>query len=348
MSTLGEDSPQRWFHRLATHYVEAQILYHLGSLGVFNKLYDGAPYSAAAIASDLDLDAGLLDTLLNYITQVDEILCREPEGRYYLTEFGKTVLNRFSRHTGQEREVNLFNVRVGCYGPVWSGLDQLLRKQARYGHEIKRQGGIASNAVHTLSTRLAPALLESISLVDARAVIELGVSTALLEEAAQAQPSLALAGIDRSMAALEEAAQRMAPASAARTQWLQGDVFEPRGWTLDEETADGCLFFSVHMHEFLASGLPRLQQALRQMRERFPGCHLLALEQPRLDTSAREQTEESLWLYAQSNVLIHHVIGNGKILADDAWCDAFEGAGCLVKYNRPIGYLGYRAYLLRL
>ena len=75
---------------------------------------------------------------------------------------------------------------------------------------------------------------------------------------------------------------------------------------------------------------------------------LKAFEQPRLNGEARHGADETLWLYAQSNVLIHHLIGNGRILPDEQWRAVFEGAGCRVESIRPVEYLGYNAYLFQL
>ena len=91
-----------------------------------------------------------------------------------------------------------------------------------------------------------------------------------------------------------------------------------------------------------------MQKALRELASRFPGAYVLAFEQPRLNGEARHDADETLWLYAQSNVLIHHLIGNGRILPDEQWRAVFEGAGCRVESIRPVEYLGYNAYLFQL
>ena len=348
MNTSETPSPQLWFHRLATQYVEAQILFHLNRVGVFQHLDGSEARSAADIAASLELDPELLETLLDYIAQVDDLLERDAFGRYALSPFGNAVIERFSRQTDVGRIVNMFDVRVGCYGPVWSALDRLLRREARYGEQVHRNGALASGAVHTLSGKLWPSLQSSIDAVGARWVAELGVSTALLEETAHADADIGLYGVDRDTHALSTARSRMGTTCAARVEWIAGDVTEPDAWAARIDGSSPGLFFSVHFHEFLAQPIPRIQQALRDLRSRFPDAYVLAFEQPRLDDEAREDADETLWLYAQSNVLIHHVIGNGKILPDEQWRDVFEGAGCRFESIRPVDYLGYNAYLFQL
>jgi len=120
------DSPEQWFHRRATHYVEAQMLFHLGRAGVFHLLDSQGSLSAEAMAHELGLVSEVLATCLEYICGVDALLEQDVQGRYGLTEFGSAVLERFGRDDGDSKHFNLFDVRVGAYGPVWSGLGQLL------------------------------------------------------------------------------------------------------------------------------------------------------------------------------------------------------------------------------
>lgn len=348
MNTPVASSPQLWFHRLATQYVEAQILYHLNQVGVFHQLDTDEPRSASVIAAELGLDPELLETLLDYVLQIDELLVRDAAGRYSLSDFGEAVLDRFSRQSNGRRTINLFDVRVGCYAPVWGALDRLLRREARYGEDVRRNGDVAAGAVHTLSAKLWPSLRAVLDVVGARWAVELGVSTSLLEEIASSHPDLALYGVDRAPDAIAAARQRARADCAERIHWITGDVTAPNGWAEDIEAKGPGLFFSVHFHEFLAPGIPRVQQALRALGRRFAGSYVLAFEQPRLERGARDQVDESLWLYAQSNVLIHHLIGNARILPDDEWRAVFEKAGCRVESIRPVNYLGYNVYLFQL
>ena len=97
-----------------------------------------------------------------------------------------------------------------------------------------------------------------------------------------------------------------------------------------------------------AAGLDALSSMLRSLATRFPGWSLFALEQERLPDSARASTPRDLWLYAQSNVLIHHLIGNGQILPRDRWLEVYRAAGCTVRAVVELGYLGYHAHVVQL
>jgi len=105
---------------------------------------------------------------------------------------------------------------------------------------------------------------------------------------------------------------------------------------------------TVHFHELLAAGEERIIELLSGLAERLPGWHVIGLEQPLLPESERADTSESLWRYNHSNVLIHHLIGNGRILPHAQRLELFARAGVEVVETEALNYLGYQAYTLRL
>jgi len=71
------ESPESWFHRRATLYVEAQILFHLNQVGVLSLLNQGGAHTATEISDSLNLEAGATDALLDYVFEVDDLLDRD-------------------------------------------------------------------------------------------------------------------------------------------------------------------------------------------------------------------------------------------------------------------------------
>ncbi|HET6583298.1 MAG TPA: hypothetical protein VFG69_07620, partial [Nannocystaceae bacterium] len=247
---------------------------------------------------------------------------------------------RFSRVEDGVRTINMFGVRVGSYGPIWSALAELARAPgAARERVVQRRGGEAARTVFSLAPRLWPALGAALRTGDYAAALEIGVSTGLPRLVARACPTVRVGGIDRSESALARAAELAAVADAS---WIHGDFFAPELWpALD---APRGLFYTVHLHELLARGVEPTCTALAAIRARFPGWDLLAFEQPRLAASDRGRVSRVEWLYAQSNVLIHHVIGNGIVARHDEWIELFERAGYRVHAAADTDYLGYRAY----
>jgi hypothetical protein len=340
------ESPESWFHQRATLYVEAQILFHLNQAGVWGLLKQGGAHTAPEIASSLRLDAAATDALLDYVFQVDRLLERDERETYSLSEFGRQVVERFSDAKGDagKESINMFDVRVGAYGPVWQNLGRMLSGDGRYGEDFQREGRFAENGVFKLAMRFWGSLVEHVEELGVDRVVEVGLTTGLVEKLGEKYPGHRLYGLDRSAETLERNAASAAARNVTNIQWLRGDYFDVEGWSAAVDGERPGLIFSLHFHELIAAGEERFREALCELKRALPGWSLLAFEQPRLPHSERESTAETLWLYSQSNILIHHLIGNGRILSREAWLDLGARAGCQVS-DRPCNYLGYRAFL---
>lgn len=333
---MSAGSPQDWFHRLATDYVAAQAVFHLNQAGVFARLEAG-PATAGVLSRRLHLRPVILAGLLDYLVGVEELLRRRPDGRYALSRFGRAVLARYG---GAKRgRFNLFDVRVGAYGPVWSSLGEMLAGRARYGKEVRRDGRFSAAALPLVARGLLPALRREAAALPASGLVELGVGSGLLERLAQSPRWKAALGVDRDPAALLQAAPR---------RGVRADVFDLPAWAGKVARPSSTVFFSIHFHEFLAAGRPKLVGLLRSMRRAFPGSFLILLEEPRQPLSARARLGRTRWLYGQSNVLIHDLVGKGRILSSRDWARLIAAAGCRLRSARPTGYLDYAALVIEL
>jgi len=347
MSDDTQPSAESWFHELATHYVLAQALFHLNRCGVFEFIDRRGPCRASDLASSLGLESEHLETLLEYVTGVDRLLARDAEGAYGFTPWGLGVLERYGRAADDgTRSFNFFDVRVGAYGPVWAALGGLLRGEERYGESIKRHGEEAAQGVYKVGARIAPAVGRIMDRLGATTLVELGVTSGLCSRVGATRPGLSLLGLDRDARALEEASRRARAEGVDRIGWVEVDVFDLDEWTgqLDAESVG--VITTVHFHEMMAAGEERLVDFLKGLSERLPGWCVVALEQPLLAESQRAETSSTLWRYNHSNVLIHHLIGNGRILSDAAWRALFKRAGLASEQPQGLNYLGYQAYTL--
>ena len=342
------DSPEIWFHRKATAYVETQILFHLNQVGVWRLLSRGEPLTAAQIAEELGLELQPTDALLDYIHGVDDLLEREGDA-YTLSEFGKRVIERFSDLKGGEgRAINMFDVRVGAYGPVWQNAGRMLRGDGRYGQDFHRAGHYAEDGVFKLAMRFWDSLVEHVEEFDPPQVLEVGLSTGLTQRLAQTYPARTAYGLDRNGQAIERNAARAQTEGVDNIKWIQADFFDVERWAEAVDPERPGLLYSLHFHELIAEGEDRLLDAMKRLKAALPNWVVLAFEQPRLPQSDRGSISETLWLYSQSNILIHHLIGNGKILTHEAWLGLGDQAGCKQVTDRPCNFLGYRAFAYQL
>jgi hypothetical protein len=323
-------------------YVEAQVLFHLNQCGVFSVLGNGGAQKSTELAQQLGLDASVLQACLEYVAGMDEILACDEHGAFFLTPSGQAVLERFGRETAEGLAINLFDVRVGGYGPVWTALGGMLRGEASYGAEVRRAGHFAAQGVFKIGKRMAPGLATILADLPVQSEVELGVTTGLSQGMAARGQMRHRIGVDRSKEALAEAAAR---AGDAPISWVCGDFIADPESLLAEAVQGTTVFYSVHLHEFLALGRAQVIRWLRSLGRAFSGSYLVALEQPVLD---QEAEGEVLRLYSSSNRFIHHLIGNGRILSADDWSALFREAGCRVNAVQELGYLGYHAWVVQL
>lgn len=158
--------------------------------------------------------------------------------------------------------------------------------------------------------------------------------------------NLTLWGLDRDASTIASAEHRRSAASAQAVEWLEHDLFD-LGWTARLDPSNPGVIFSVHFHEILAAGEDRFIQLLRGLGQRLPGWSLLAAEQPHPVPDDAHTLSRADWLYANSNVLIHHLIGNGRILTDRQWHALFAQGGLKQVQIKKMDFLGYQTYAYR-
>lgn len=348
----ADASPASWFHSHATTYVETQMLFHVNQVGVLEHLRVNGPSTVEDIAERLALSAKVLDPVLDYLHGVGDILVRDERRRYFLSNFGHRIIDRFAapRADGGS-QINMFDVRVGCYGPVWANLTAMLKGESVYGRDFVREGRFAEDGVLKLSGKFWPALERIVGDLEVDSVMEVGLATDLLSRLHAKWPPIRLYGLDRNEGTLRAAAERFSETKregAPDPEWIAGDLFKPDTWSDRVGPSSRGLIFSLHFHEFMAEGQDAVVELLRELRGRFPGWHVVAFEQPILPEASRSRISDVEWLYAQSNTLIHHLIGNGRILTTEEWRRLAKDAGCRVVSDQPCDFLGYRAYLFEL
>lgn len=303
-----EPTPDGWFDERATHFVEAQVLFHLKRAGVFDLLEDGTPRAAEQIAEELDLHGATLTTLLEYVHGVDSLLERDAEGNFRISAFGGQVLGRRVRDGVSGRHLDLFDVRVGSYQPIWSRLDRLLESRDPRG-----PAGLAT-------THLLPCLLRLIDELELNRIVELGVGQGLLGRSVRARPGLTAFGLDMDQQTLDAAMHAAYDLEVDGIAWLQADVFEPDAWVGTVLGAGPAALFTTCCHALVREGGAKLQAALRTLTRRLPGWYLLVLEQERL----------------------------GRLLAREGYVEIFTGAGCHVERVEPLGFGDYVAFIVQL
>lgn len=350
MSLSDQQKAEDWFHVLATHYVEVQALMHLSQVGALTALFHASALSADDLAERCGLEASVLTPLLDYLVDVDEMLIKDAEGRYALTEIGFVTLRRYGREGGDGRmRFNMFDVRAGAYGPVWASLAGLMQGELTYGVDVHRSGERSEDGLVKVGGRLSRPLGDHLESLGATIAVEIGVAAQLVHAFATDKRPWRNVGLDRNPRILERVRISAGEQGLNSLSWVEGDFFEPERWaSIVGDRAQPGVLFTLHGHELLALGRERFKDGLGKLAECFPGWHLVLIEQPRLLPEQRASISTSRWLYSASNVLIHHLIGNGVILTHQGWLDLLAEAGCQCVAAPALSYLDYRAYTTKL
>jgi len=342
------DEPENWFHNKATDYVVAQILFHLNQVGVFNSLSVRNEWTRSEhLADELGLEDRILNVLLTYLAGVDDVIEENRTGEFKLSAFGERVVKRYGKETSEGLHVNMFDVRVGAYGPVWGALDSLVKGEQQYGKDIHRAGTYAERGLYATARGMGPSLLDALS-PSCGTVVELGVETGLLEYVGKARPDISLFGLDRDARALSKCTELAAKEGVSGITSIEADLFDVQSWANALKGRSAGVIYTIHMHEFMAAGRARIVELVVLMKKQLPGWKLVFFEQPKPYSGDRGEVKESIWLAAQSNILIHHLIKNGKILDRNTWQTLIVEAGGTVQDVIPSEYLNYDRYRVQL
>jgi SAM-dependent methyltransferase len=202
--------------------------------------------------------------------------------------------------------------------------------------------------VYKVAPHLAEAVERAVLDLSASRVVEVGTPTGLLLLLGAKHPGLRLISLDRDGGALDDGRRRAAELGLTNVEFVPGDLFHPESWASHLGGDGPGVLGSIHFHEFVADGGERVRALLPELRRHLPGWHVFAIEQPRLGPEDRPNVSPNVWLYSHSNVLIHHLIRNGRILTHEQWRRLFLDAGCREAFVRPLGYLGYHLYVYAL
>lgn len=338
-------TPESYFHEVGTHYVVAELLFRLNQTPALSYLFHKKSASVDLMCQELNLDSKTVSSLFDYLSNVTPLFSMKDQ-QITLTEFGEKYLSRFSRRTAAgELQLNFWDVRVGAYGNVWHAVDRLANKSAVYGRDVKREGHFAENGVFKLASQFWPSIKEVLSgIKDLDVVGEFGVNSGLLKFLEDEGIKAKLLGIDKSAESISHVKEKLG--SKSEIGFREADILNVAQWSKGLDRNKPKLFFSIHFHEFMAfDGL--VPGLLKNLKSEFKDCYVLAFEQPRLDPEEREKIAPHLWSYSFSNILIHHLIGNGKILTRSDWKALFESQGGKVLQHKNTGYLGYEMFLVK-
>jgi len=261
----------------------AQVLIALWDSGLYEYIRRQGRVQIQAAASELKLDADILQVLIDYL--VGRGLMRPQEGGYALTDKGQPYWNYITR--------GVLTSYIGGYNPLLVHLGPLLRKEIGL-HDpcLNRLGRLVAVGANysLLGSGMVPWVLEAISHLGGRFVMDLGCGAGVfLIHLALQWPEGQGIGIDCDAEAIAEAEKNARKMGVSERVHFFQDRVSDKGMKTGREWMDqvDTITAMFMLHELGgAEGPGAIARCLASLRAQFPGRKLLMLEGTRADPQA--------------------------------------------------------------
>jgi cyclopropane fatty-acyl-phospholipid synthase-like methyltransferase len=307
--------------RLINNTVMAHVLLALWESGFYEYSLTHPNFTAAEAAEALNLDAGVLLTLLHHL--IGYGILSAADGRMQLTDYGSRFSNVVLR--------GVLNINLGGYGAQLQQIGPLLRKEITK-EEIDRFHSTDHSGLGTeqlTSVRLVPAVLKMLVERNLHRVLHLACgSGGFLVQMARSDPAFTAIGIDKQAKKIAGAEQKVSRYGLeSRIRLLQSEIgVDPL--PLDEqERGEIDVVASIYLlHEIGRYGRQRIVDLLRQIKALFPGKLFLFSET--IPPEAQDTVRKPASQYSQLDyLLVHRLRGKGMPLSPAEWKSIVADAG---------------------
>lgn len=329
---LGEDL-LTWSQSIRNGYIRAFIIFALHETGVFEALRRGGAQTPEELAAACNVNAHLLDGVLNFLHHADVVLAKDGN-RFALTEQGREWLFADS-------VLAMSFGAVGAYASIMYELVPCLRNEKKYGTDFIRPGDLLAKGSYYTGKGNYDWVVGELRRLGVTRVADLGCGLGdVVIGFCKRDPELHGIGIDIAPGAIEVASARAREEGVAdRVRLLLGDVTRPDSYA--EAVQDVGAFHGLMVfHEFLRDGEEALVDIFKRMKALFPGRYLIVGEFDRLSDAefqAMPFPQRIHPLFYQ--YVIHPLTWQGLPMEKERWLRLFERAGLtLVTVNDRFGF----------
>lgn len=333
---------RKWIGELRGGSTRMAIIEALHRTNVFATLREGSTgLTSGELGARLNIDAGLLDGVLNYLAFSDQVLEKQGD-RFRLTAIGRQWL--------------FTDAVIGtldgyrAYACLQENLLAALRGEKRYGRDFVRDGESLARASHVFSRATHGWIVAEMARLQISSVVDLGCGAAqLLNSLLSMAPGLQGIGIDIDTGCLREASKAVARAGYdERVSLHEGDLSQPETFVSKIATRPVAMTAIAVVHELLRDGEEAFIALLRRYKELFAGSYFFIgeFDRPSDDEFRRGIADAGVALHYQH--FIHPLSLQGLPRPRAEWLRLFEAAGIEVIKTSP--HLGPRlvVYVLRL
>jgi hypothetical protein len=308
-----------WREEIRSGYVRMHLIFALEETQVFNALRTAGNEgkTGAELAEECNLEIGLLEGALDYLTFSDIVLSKRNE-RYALTVHGREWL-------GQDATLNM-TYMMAAYAPQLEQLAPALRRQKRYGKDFVRSGSLLAFASCRGARSAYPWIVQEMRSLGVNVVTDLGCGVGgLLVDFCKLNPTFRGVGVDIDHDAVEEARRNVLEHGLAdRIRIVHGDLARPETFAREIETTQAFNALGI-VHELLRDGEDAVANMFSRLKEIFPGRHFFLGEFNRVPDEEWAQIappDRMKRLHYQH--IMHPMSLQGFLLSRDQWLALFK------------------------
>jgi cyclopropane fatty-acyl-phospholipid synthase-like methyltransferase len=293
-------------------FYSTRVLQTLFDVGLFDELLEKGWVDTEAFSEAGNLDGAILASLCEYLHALD--LLEKRGSRYSLTRKGTSIATSAR---------GWFDAVYG-YESVFHSLEQLLRKEKRYGKDVfRREEHVIRGSERVEDLIHFPLAIEKIEREGYKRVLDMGCGEGtFLTRLCKSNPEVNGFGFDMNRDAIDRGRAAVLGAGLGDRIHLSVQDFTRLEKAEDMPQDVDVLTFFLILHEMLHRGADGVVDLLKNVKSAFPGVPLLIFEVIRPSLEQMRKRPGMSVQYA-----LHHDLTHQKLVPMKEWEDLFQQAG---------------------
>lgn len=295
----------------ARNFMASYCICSLFNIGFFDILRNDRDVDLDSFVKIKNINKNILASVCDYLFTLQVL--NKSGGRYSIGPKGKDLL-KYSRGN--------FDF-IYAYAPLFENLDSLLRNEKKYNIDVFRRDRFMAKATAEVSQFIPiPIVKDIIRRYDFKTILDLGCGSAEFLLQLCEESNLKGYGIDISEETIHLAEERINKRSQVKkVAVMVGDIFDLGKFKTIFKDVDAitCMFV---MHEFLLKGNNATEALLKNIKENFPGRHLIVCELSKFSPSLLRKNPTSI---AEHHLF--HALSEQGLMTIQEWRSLFKRAG---------------------
>lgn len=319
--------------RYVRGYMVSECIRALSNTGILEQLLENKDFDVELYARNKNLDEKILKALFDYFYSL-KILDKDNKV-HRASKIGRFIFNYTKGAFGF----------ANAYSPVFDNLEVLLKKEKRYGLDIKRIDSLVAKAsAETEEWMPYPIVKKFIRKYRFKNVLDLGCGNAhFLIKLCEENSDVRGYGIDISSEALEDAKKKLnSSAAKERIELSQCDIFQINGPAKVGAQKIDVIISMFVFHEFVGNDTIKIIDMLKQLKRDFKDSYIVICE---LCKKTPKELRDNPTLIAEHHLF--HALSNQNLLSYEDWEDIFKQTHHNIVEEIKVGFAGQGYFILK-